>query len=392
MALRTGGPSIEVWDRVPMSCRAMGGTYGAAAGMGAYDMGGVGFVREDSHGTMRDTYFVGRLVDELGQGRPVVLASVLATRGSSPRPAGARMALLPDGVWLGTIGGGPVERVVQERCVGMLAGREHGSLEWFTHAKTGTACGGDALVGMRMLDPSVDGDVLSRMHDGLSRGRSLLLSEEWGDATAPRMTLGTYGGQGAMGGVALPTTPTWDEATRAYREPLTVDPTAYVFGGGHIGQKLCPVLASVGFSVVIFDDRADMAVPELFPQARGVVCGDFHHIAEKVDIARNDYAVVMTHGHVADIDVLEQLAHARPAYVGCIGSRRKAALVRDTLVRRGVERAWADDVRLPIGEDILAVTPGEIAVSIAAQMIRCRAGLRPGDGRSHSSQAPTATA
>ena len=111
---------------------------------------------------------------------------------------------------------------------------------------------------------------------------------------------------------------------------------------------------------------------------------DFTKLSEKVRVTSRDYVVVTTHGHAWDIDVLEQVSRVRPAYVGCIGSRGKAAFARKTLKERGVDPTWVDKgIHLPIGDPILAVTPPEIAISIAAEMIRCRAELRPVSERPH---------
>ena len=130
---------------------------------------------------------------------------------------------------------------------------------------------------------------------------------------------------------------------------------------------------------------------QTFPR-RSVVCGDLRDLAGMgIRVGGSDYVVVTTHGHAWDIDVLQQVADGRPAYVGCIGSRGKAAFARKTLRERGVDAAWLDSVHLPIGEDILAVTPEEIAVSIAAQMIRCRAELRPPEQRPHADSSRTNT-
>jgi len=145
------------------------------------------------------------------------------------------------------------------------------------------------------------------------------------------------------------------------------------------------VLASVGFRVVIVDDRAEVAVPKRFPEAERVVLVDFRRLAASgVTVTPSDYAVVLTHGHAADVDVLEQVVPGHPVYVGCIGSRGKAAYARDALRERGLDPMLVDAIHLPIGEKILAVTPAEIAVSIAAEMIRCRAQRRPERPHSHS--------
>lgn len=119
-------------------------------------------------------------------------------------------------------------------------------------------------------------------------------------------------------------------------------------------------------------------MPERFPKAEQVILADFKDLAHAgIEVAPEDFVVVLTHGHAADIDVLEQTVPVHPAYIGCIGSRGKAAFARKTLEERGIPKADAAAIHLPIGEAILAVTPAEIAVSIAAEMIRCRAELRP---------------
>lgn len=333
----------------------------------------------DSHETMGDAQFVRRLLSECEAGRRYVLASVLATRGSMPRHAGARMALLEDGGFVGTVGGGRVEQLAQERSLRVMAGEEDGFLAWLTHEETGMACGGDALVAVRASGaPEQEArflrdEILSR----LAAEESFVLTERWDRPAAVRLEVTGVGELAEDDPRAVADAPRWDEDAHAYVEPLGPDPVAYLFGAGHVGAALAPVLASVGFRVVVFDDRPEMALPARFPTAERVVCGDFTDIGSVLKVTRRDYVVVLTHGHAADIDVLEQVSGARPAYVGCIGSRRKAAFARQSLEERGVAAAWADAVHLPIGEDILAVTPAEIAVSIAAQMIRCRAELRP---------------
>jgi xanthine dehydrogenase accessory factor len=338
---------------------------------------------EDSRDTMRDLRFVEKLLVEARAGRPFALATVLATRRSMPRAAGARLALLADGTFMGTIGGGRVEQMGEERLRAVLAGAEEPSLEWLTHAKTGMACGGDALVGVRLCTPG-EQDFLEGLCDCLVAEKRFVLSEDWSDPAKPVMTLADVEELAADDPAANAEVPLWSEEARTYAEPMGPDPIAYIFGGGHVGCALAPVLASVGFRVVVYDDREEFSRPERFPAAERVICGDFLDLSNKVQVTRRDYAVVLTHGHAADIDVLERLARVRPAYVGCIGSRAKAAFAREELARRGVDKGWLDGIHLPIGERILAVTPAEIAVSIAAEMIRCRAELRPSDARPHA--------
>lgn len=107
----------------------------------------------DLQGTLCDEHFVRRLLSELEAGRSFVLSTIFATKGSMPRHAGARMVHFEDGSFLGTIGGGSVELIAQERSKRFFTGEENNQIEWMTREKTGMACGGDALVGIRKVTP-----------------------------------------------------------------------------------------------------------------------------------------------------------------------------------------------------------------------------------------------
>ncbi len=327
----------------------------------------------DVAGTINDPQIVSAARAELAAGRPVALASLLATAGSMPRHEGARMLALSDGSYLGTVGGGNIEFIAQKRCGGLLAAAASGedapaSLEWMTHEKNAMACGGDALLAVRLLTPA-DAEWLEDLARAVASGDAAWLVEDWSDPAAPLVRVERDGGGCDV--------PAWDEKAARYTEPVGGEPVCYVFGGGHVGRALVPVLASVGFVVEVVDDREGVCDPANFPLARRVTCGAFEDPSLYERITPRDYVVVLTHGHLGDAAALEGALPRRPAYVGCIGSRRKAGFVRDLLKEHGIPAELADSVHLPIGEDILAVTPAEIAVSIAAQIIRCRAELRP---------------
>ncbi len=327
----------------------------------------------DVAGTINDPRIIEAAQAEVAAGRPVALASLLATQGSMPRHEGARMLALADGSYLGTVGGGNIEFIAQKRCGELLAASASdeaapASLEWMTHEKNAMACGGDALLAVRALGPA-DAAWLAELAACVSADSAAWLTEDWSDPACPRTEVDLEG-EGCD-------VPTWDEAARRYSEPVGAEPVCYVFGGGHVGQALVPVLASVGFVVEVIDDREGICDPAKFPAARRVTCGAFEDKSLYEHITPRDYVVVLTHGHLGDAAALEGALPRRPAYVGCIGSRRKAGFVRDLLKEHGIPAELADSVHLPIGEDILAVTPAEIAVSIAAQIIRCRAELRP---------------
>ncbi|HIY80041.1 MAG TPA: EF2563 family selenium-dependent molybdenum hydroxylase system protein [Candidatus Olsenella excrementavium] len=323
------------------------------------------------NGSLSDEGFVSALVAELAAGRSVGLATLLATRGSMPRHEGARMAVTADDTLVGTVGGGAIEQLAIERA---RAARDGGapSLEWY---RTGDAmaCGGDALLAVRALTAR-DLPVLLALQDALERDEPVTVEERWADASAPELLLAPA--DRAPG-------PTWDAAGATYREPVCAPSRLHVFGAGHVGAALVGLATQVGFEVRVYDDRPELARGASLPAAASVACGPFDELAAAAQIGPRDSVVVLTHGHAHDEAVLLAVLtrDVQPAYVGCIGSRRKAALTRERLAAAGVPRERADAVHLPIGEAIGAVTPSEIAVSIVAQLVRCRAERREGKDR-----------
>ena len=324
------------------------------------------------NGSLSDGGFVSALAEELAAGRSVGLATLLATRGSMPRHEGARMAVLASGAQVGTVGGGAIERLATERAD---AARRSGAagIEWVTSGVSDMACGGDALLAVRALTAR-DLPVLLALQDALERDEPVTVEERWADASAPELLLASA--DRAPG-------PTWDAAGATYREPVCAPSRLHVFGAGHVGAALVGLAAQVGFEVRVYDDRPELARGASLPAAASVACGPFDELAAAAQIGPRDSVVVLTHGHAHDEAVLLAVLtrDVQPAYVGCIGSRRKAALTREHLAAAGVPRERADAVHLPIGEAIGAVTPSEIAVSIVAQLVRCRAERREGEDR-----------
>lgn len=171
-------------------------------------------------------------------------------------------------------------------------------------------------------------------------------------------------------------TPGFSMAAGYISLPLPIGQRALLFGAGHISQALCPLLTTIGFRPVVFDDRPELANTRLFPTAEQVICGDFTRISDYLTITDEDFVVIMTSGHVRDFQVEEQTLRGPFAYVGVIGSRRKTASVNQRLLEAGIHQSSIDLVHTPIGTPILAVTPEEIAVSIAGEMIQVRAQRR----------------
>jgi xanthine dehydrogenase accessory factor len=151
-----------------------------------------------------------------------------------------------------------------------------------------------------------------------------------------------------------------------------------IVGGGHIGRSLSRMGAEAGFSVTVLDDRPDYANRERFPEAEQVICADFEPALAELPVDHNTYIVLVTRGHKQDELSMRCLVTRGAGYVGMIGSKRRTGAVLQHLLDDGFPKEALDRVRTPIGLDIGAETPEEIAVSILAEMIMVRRG---GTGR-----------
>jgi xanthine dehydrogenase accessory factor len=150
--------------------------------------------------------------------------------------------------------------------------------------------------------------------------------------------------------------------------------TLLVVGAGHIGRALAKFGAEVGFSVAVLDDRPDYADPALLPEADRVICADFEQAMKDFPINQNTYIVMVTRGHKQDELSLRASIGRGAAFVGMIGSRRRTGAVLQHLADEGFPQDVLDAVHTPIGIDIGAETPEEIAVSIIAELIMVRRG------------------
>ena len=323
---------------------------------------------------MTDYTLFSALTQCVQQGGKPVLCTIVDSVGSAPRGAGARMALLPDGTWLGTVGGGAVENLVQQRAAQVMAGEAQGGLEHYSlggeASRTGMVCGGAVTVCIQSLGTE-QLPALEKLTHFLKSGTPCLLLIKHVEQA---LDLVIYQEKDLPESLAKrpQTAPLLEDGM--YTEPMGRDGILYLFGGGHVGQALAPMLAQVGFRVVVFDSRADIAQPQNFPGAERVVLGSFENIGEQVQLTRRDYAVVMSPGHQHDLKVLCQVLVQQPYYVGCMGSRKKRAFLWEELERRGFSREQIESIHLPIGLPIGGETPAEIAVSVTAQLIQVRAG------------------
>ncbi|MCR5683917.1 MAG: XdhC family protein [Lachnospiraceae bacterium] len=148
----------------------------------------------------------------------------------------------------------------------------------------------------------------------------------------------------------------------------------YIFGGGHVCRALVPVLASVDFEPVVYEERSEFAEKELFPDAAKVICAGFGEIAKHITLEKSDFTAIMTRGHTDDYDVLKQILSTDVEYIGLMGSRSKRKFIFEKLAADGFSDADISRIHNPIGLQIGSETPQEIAISIAAELILMRAG------------------
>jgi len=163
-------------------------------------------------------------------------------------------------------------------------------------------------------------------------------------------------------------------------EPILATPTAYIFGGGHISLYVSRVASVAGFDVVVIDDRQAFASPERFPEASETHAGPWEEIFPKLKINDHSYLVVVTRGHKGDLTCLRWALGTPARYIGMIGSKRKLIEIHRVLEGEGVSAEKLERVHSPIGLDIGALTPEEIAVSIVAEMIAVRRNAVPSVG------------
>ena len=338
----------------------------------------------------------------LNDGRKAVIAVIIEKQGSAPRESGTKCLVLEDGSLIGTIGGGRLEYEIIQKAEAVfetgealvlsfdLVGGDVAESDMIcggrttvlmapllpedaqTRAVVGTVCdlsskGGRAVYGMlapegegeRRFDFTMtlfkeDGTIFGNRPEGdLAEsvfGPEGILKKE----TAPRLVRFAPGGQ------------------RYYLERIARRPMLYIFGAGHVSKALHALASMVGYRVHVIDDRAEFADESRFPEADVITVSPFSEAFDRLTLTENDYVVIVTRGHLYDHEVLGRTLEYEPAYIGMIGSRSKREKIYNALEREGIAKERLERIHSPIGLDIGAKTPEEIAVSIVAELIQVR--------------------
>ena len=250
------------------------------------------------------------LGEALSRGEEAALVTIVSSQGSTPQRVGAKMLVFGDGGIVGTVGGGCYEN-----------------------------------------------DAIGRARQVLITRKACTVKYDLNDDFAEETGL-VCGGQ-----------------MEVFIEPIEASPAVYIFGAGHVGYYLGKAAHDAGFAVHVIDDRAAFANAERFPFAASIVVDDIPDWLSRTTIPSTAYAVIVTRGHRNDLDALRAIAPRDLRYIGLIGSRAKVArLYEQVLADNAIAPDQLARIHAPIGLDIGAITPQEIAVSIAAELIAVRRG------------------
>lgn len=338
------------------------------------------------------------LMRHLKEDSPLVMATVISRSGSGPREPGAAMLVRPNGKTVGTIGGGILEAQVLDlatsvfesaapRCKTFNLANEQAAVE-------GMICGGrvEILIDYVGAQDTQKRQIFETVMQALSAHRSVTLITSIGKhPEGIRTGFGLIRKEGiASGSVEMADVHSdfflkyqngpsdliqIDESLRYFFQPIQSEGSIYILGAGHIGSALAPICRLLGFHTVIVDDRAEFADRSRFPDADDIrLIESYADCFKQREIDPHSYVIIVTRGHLHDQTVLSQALKTDAGYIGMIGSRKKREIIYAALRKKGFSGKDLQRVHCPIGLDIGANTPAEIAVSIVAEIIAIRSG------------------
>ena len=342
-------------------------------------------------------------VNRLEKGESVVVATVIRTKGSTPQKPGAKLLVRQDGTGAGTLGGGCVEGDIWFAAKQLM--QQGGEAEYREYelneelaAEDGLVCGGtmyflidpvytpgDYLPYAREIDFAYKGEgavalatVIKSGNDGKSRIGDKLFIRENG------MTEGTLGNletdKGAIEKAKILMIHGRNEyvmtasGAEYFIEAYTTPPQLVICGGGHVSRALASLAKPLEFRLFITDDREEFANEDRFPEADIIVSEKPEDALPNLPINPNTFIVVATRGHRYDNSALLAAAKTPARYVGLMGSKRKTILIYEDLMRSDLSLDRIREIRSPIGLDIKARTPEEIAISIMSEVLMFRLG------------------
>jgi xanthine dehydrogenase accessory factor len=333
-------------------------------------------------------HVLNHLVESLNRNETIILGAIVRSSGSAPRTSGARMLVKSNGTLVGTVGGGALEGKCQARAKELLRSPDHFAMLDFdlsatVAAEAGMVCGGTVSVLLTKVEPQ-SLPLYKRLSDAYDNSKRALLVTALPQGDSPPKTSGL----GIESDDDLPIGLREEilkknrrapfllnfENQEYFIEPLIHPATVHLVGAGHVALATATCANFAGFEIVVMDDRAEFANVVRYPQARDVyVLSSFNNCLK--ELGPDDYVVIVTRGHLHDLEVLVQALKTDAGYIGMIGSRKKRAAIYEAVRNEGFTDIDLQRVHSPIGISIGADTPEEIAVSIVAELVQTRAGI-----------------
>jgi xanthine dehydrogenase accessory factor len=304
--------------------------------------------------------------DNIKANKKVVLLVVAESSNSSPGRQGFKMVVNEDAEMVGTIGGGVMEKDMIEYSLDLLFGNEIRLIKKLHHSdktnfeKSGLICGGYQTIIFSVIDKTqttlID-NILSALNE--KQNNELIISPnsiEFNSTDSILPASFTY-----------KTDEDW-----VYKEYIGLPLISYIAGGGHVGLAVSRVMKTLGFYVVVFDHREDVFTIKQNKFADEIIITKYEDIGNKIIESERSYIIIVTPMHAGDKDTLKSVIHKNVKYIGMMGSKRKIKSIFDALSDDGIDKIFFDKVHTPIGIEIEAETPEEIAVSIAAEIIKVK--------------------
>lgn len=339
-----------------------------------------------------------QIIELLRENQAFVIATILNKSGSAPREEGTKMLIKKDFSIIGTIGGGILEALTIKLSSSVFDNKEYVIKDFALSnqdaASIGMVCGGDVTVLLEYVDPSdetmikiyekagelskngIDFVMLTKLSEKnpYLSGRDKWICTETGfyGFEEDEVLFITKSIREEFNHIKIKLV---HEKERYVIEPFLHFEKVCIIGAGHIALKIAELTKNLGFYTVVVDDREEFANTERFQTADEVkVIPSYHNLSSHLRINQNSYIVIVTRGHSYDKEVLAQALRTNAKYIGMIGSRTKKEHTYQQLLKEGFSPKDLERVYCPIGLEINAQTPEEIAISIMAELIKVRRG------------------
>jgi xanthine dehydrogenase accessory factor len=308
---------------------------------------------------------------------------VIQVKGSAPRHVGSKMLAGPEGLLAGSVGGGLGEATALAACREALATGQPTILKiemQGTEAEgPDMVCGGFSQI---LVEPASSTAPYRAALDLVAKGERALLVKRV--LTGETTVLGEKGEGDVEGLAGLPRSQAAQaldsgravllEAEGLFLDPVLPREKLLILGGGHVGRALAAITPGLGFTVTVGDERREFLEPERFPASVSTRLGSFSDIVEGFPFDLSTYVVIVTRGHLCDLECARAVVAKPYRYAGLMGSKRKTRLVLGQLLADGRDPAKVDALYAPVGQDIGAETPEELAVAIAGELVAVRHG------------------